>query len=67
MSAVASEVSGVPYHVYCLQVTLSSAKVVHDVGGDAEKRILARMRELEERSDPADTMRNGKQPPQNTT
>ena len=33
------------------------------MGGDAEKRILARMRELEEhQSDPTEAMRNGKTP-----
>ncbi len=55
------------YRVHCLQVTLTSAKVVHDVGGDAEKRILAKMRELVERPDPAEHMRDGKPPLQHTT
>lgn len=49
--------------VHCLQVTLNSAKMHQDVGGEAEKRILAKMRELVDRPDAPERVPSGKHPP----
>ena len=43
-------------------MTLNSAKMHQDVGGEAEKRILAKMRELVERPDAPAHVPSGEQP-----
>ena len=45
-------------------MTLNSAKMHQDVGGDAEKRILAKMQELLDREEPPEHPPNGKLPSQ---
>ena len=44
----------------CAQVTLNSAKMHHDVGGDANRRLLDSMREMLDSDEMPEPPQNGK-------
>ena len=60
LSRCCSVFEGSDASAYCAQVTLNSAKMHHDVGGDASKRLLENMREMLDSDELPEPPQNGK-------